>query len=641
MAGVGGSVGGAGGMAGVGGGAAGSPAGAGGGSGSAGSGGRGGIGGAAGAQGGAGAGGVTGTGRLMENLGRGVVAVNQGSGRVFVSWRLLGTEPADLAFNVYRAAGTAAPVRLNASPLTTGTNYQDTGVSFAQPVAYTVRAVVGGIEQAASAPFTLPANAPARNYISIPLRDIGDFYVHFVWVGDLDGDGEYDYVVDRIPNVSGQAARVEAYRRDGSFLWGVDLGPNGVNLDNIEGGPAAISNGHWDGVTVYDLDSDGRAEVVVKTAAGSILGNGMTVQAPNNNQQFLSVLDGMTGAERARILVPQDYASDGALQAHLGIGSLDGRNPSLILKAKNRVGSGAFNLVMAAYDLRGSTLTQRWKWLRGNTNAPDNHQIRIVDVDQDGRDDIFDGGYVIDENGAMLYSLGANGVIHGDRFHVGDLDPDRPGLEGFTIQQDNPSGLLYAYFDARTGAILRSFSGAVEDTARGTAADIDPRHRGYEFWSFHGLHTAQATSTAALVDEPNTPWPNFRIWWDGDTLSELLNQNWVGKWNHLSPNRNLTRLLSAGSDGATNSWRDAAQFYGDVIGDWREEVVFEHSDHSQIMIYSTTIASAVRLYTLPHNPEYRNCMTVKGYLQSHMVDYYLGDGMAAPPRPNIQLVPRP
>jgi hypothetical protein len=574
----------------------------------------------------------------MENLGRGVVAVNQGGGRVFLSWRLLGTEPWDAGFNVYRATGSTAPVRLNASPLTAGTNYQDSGVSSSQPISYTVRAVVGGVEQGASAAFTLPANAPARGYLSIPLRNIGDFYVHFVWVGDLDGDGEYDYVVDRLPNGAGQSPRVEAYSRTGTFLWGVDLGPNGTNLDNIEGGPAAISNGHWDGVTVYDLDSDGRAEVILKTANRTILGNGATVQAPNDNQQFLSILDGMSGAERGRILLPQDYAADGPLQAHLGIGYFDGRNPSVVVKAKNRIGSGAFNLVMAAYDFRGSAVTQRWKWLRGNQNAPDFHQIRILDVDRDGRDDVFDGGYVIDENGALLYSLGARGVNHGDRFHVGDLDPDRPGLEGFAIQQDNPSGLHYFYFDAATGAVIRSYTGPVEDLARGTAGDIDPRHRGYEYWSFHGLHTVQNTSTTALVADPNTPWPNFRIWWDGDTLSESLNQNWVGKWNHLSPARSLQRQLSAGGDGASYSFRDAAQLYGDILGDWREEVVFEHSDHSQLMIYTTTLPSSTRLYTLPHNPEYRNCLTVKGYLQSHMVDYYLGDGMATPPRPNIQLV---
>ena len=40
--------------------------------------------------------------RQMENLGRGVVAVNQG-GKVFVSWRLLGTDPDSIAFNLYRS----------------------------------------------------------------------------------------------------------------------------------------------------------------------------------------------------------------------------------------------------------------------------------------------------------------------------------------------------------------------------------------------------------------------------------------------------------------------------------------------------------------------------------------------------------
>ena len=576
--------------------------------------------------------------RLMENLGRGVVAVRTSSTQVFLSWRLLGVEPANLGFNVYRSTGGGAAVKLNDAPLVGGTNYTDSTADLAQSNAYTVRPIVAGIELAASAPFTLPANTPVRQFLSIPLQPAGNSYVHLIWVGDLDGDGEYDFIVSRMPNTA-TPHQLDAYKRDGTFLWRVNFGPNSVNADNIEPPASAINAGHNDGVTVYDLDCDGRAEVIVKSANGVVFGDGTTLTYGDDITQFISVLDGLTGAERARAPVPTDYISDGPVSGHFGIAYLDGVKPSFVFKAKNRIGNGAFNLFTTTWDFDGVNLTQRWKWRRDDepTPCPDNHQIRIVDVDGDGKDEICDGGFVLDDDGTLLYSLGSAGIVHGDRFHIGDLDPDRPGLEGFGIQQNNPSGLLYYVYDAANGALIHTHFGGVEDTARGTAADITSAHRGYEYWSFHGIHEIKTGSV--ISPNPQRPWPNFRIWWDGDTLSENLNREIVEKWNPATGG--VTRLLTASNDGAVDSWRDAAQFYGDIMGDWREEIVFERSDHSAIMIFTTTAPTATRLYTLPHNPEYRACFTVKGYLQSNMLDYYLGDGMVTPPAPNIVPVQAP
>jgi hypothetical protein len=76
-------------------------------------------------------------------------------------------------------------------------------------------------------------------------------------------------------------------------------------------------------------------------------------------------------------------------------------------------------------------------------------------------------------------------------------------------------------------------------------------------------------------------------------------------------------------------------FYGDIIGDWREEMICTNNTYSALVIFTTNVASSTRIYTLAHNPAYRNCMTIKGYMQSHHTDFYLGNGMATPPRPNI------
>jgi rhamnogalacturonan endolyase len=573
--------------------------------------------------------------RQMEALGRGVVAVRSSSSQVFVSWRLLGLDPAGIGFNVYRSANGGVAVKLNPAVLTNGCNYTDTTATLTLTNAYHVRPVIGGVEQGASAAWALPASTPVQPMFRIPLQNLADHYVHFVWVGDLDGDGEYDFIVNRLGTVGGLTQKLEAYKRDGTFLWRVDFGPNSVDPDGVYPTSAAIDAGQWDGVTVYDLDGDGKAEVIVKSANGVTFGDGTTLVHGSNLTQFISILDGLTGAEKGRALLPNPWPSSGPLGTLFGIGYCDGERPSLLIHAKNRVGGSGtpFNIIQSAWDYRGSVVTQRWsiQW-NGSVAPPVAHQMRIVDVDGDGKDEMVPGMHVVSSSGALLYNLGNQGVVHGDRFHIGDLDPNRPGLEGYGIQQVNPNGLTEYFYGAATGQMIWTnvLAPPGPDAARGTAADVDAGYPGFEVWSFYGMRSATGTQ---ITTDPDRPWPNFRIWWDGDVLSENLNRELVEKWNPVSLGN--TRLLTASGYGAVDTWRDAAPFYGDILGDWREEIIFEKSDHTEIQIFTTTIPSSVRLYTLAHNPAYRNGMAVKGYLQSHMVDYYLGGGMTNPPAPNI------
>ncbi len=569
--------------------------------------------------------------RYMEKLGRGVVAVRNSSG-VFVSWRLLGTDPENIGFNLYRSTAGGQPVKLNGNVLTGGTNYTDTNAILSLDNTYFVRPVIEGIEQAPSASFTLPSNSPIQPLIVIPLQTSNTDPIHFVWVGDLDGDGEYDFVLDRL-NWEGRPQSLEAYRRDGTFLWSVNMGPNSTNTDLIEPGSSAIDVGHWDGVTVYDLDCDGKAEVVLRTANGVVFGDGAVLTASDDLLQFISVLDGMTGAERARIQIPTDYMADGPMGAHMGIGYLNGKTPSIIAAMKNRIGTGNFNMMICAWDFDGFSLTQRWKWLRGDRNCPDGHQIRIIDVDGDGLDDVCNLGFVLRNNGTLLYSLGEAGIVHGDRWHIGKFDPSRPGLQGYGIQQDNPSGLHFYYYDAAAGQILWSYSGTVVDVGRGDVGDTDPRYPGFECWAFDGMWNGPTGTQIA----PNAPWPCLRLWWDGDELSESYNDGKIEKWIYSTSS--VSRVLTTWNyETYTRSDRGCPMFYGDIWGDWREEVVVTNENYTKLGIFTTSTPTNRRIYTLPHNPAYRNCMTVKGYMQSHHVDFYLGNGMSTPPAPPIRLV---
>ncbi|MEH1124383.1 rhamnogalacturonan lyase family protein [Micromonospora sp. CPCC 206061] len=571
--------------------------------------------------------------RQMENLGRGVVAVRSGASSVLVAWRLLGLDPDGIGFNVYRSTAGGTAVKLNASVLTGGTNYTDTTANLGQANAYHVRPVVGGVEQAPSGAFTLTANHATEPVVRVPLRSGG--MVKFVWVGDLDGDGEYDYVLDR--QTSPQT--IEAYRSNGQFLWSVNMGPNSTNQNNIEGGSATVNVGHNDGVTVYDLDSDGRAEVAVRIANGVRFGNGTTYNGlSDNTRQAIAILDGMTGAPRATSPVPTDYLSDGPMYARFAVGHLDGVNPSLVAYMKNRIGSGNFNLMFSAWRFTGSALTMQWKFLRGSQNLPDGHNTRVIDVDGDGKDEIAEIGFVLNGNGTLKYSLAPRGVVHGDRFHIAKIDPNRAGLQGYGVQQDNPSGLRDYYYDAATGNMIwQHVEAGTADVGRGMVGDIDPRFPGMEVWAFSGLYNAPSNR----LTQSNTslrPWPQTGLFWDGDITMELLNDGKIEKWNPNAPTgtSSVPRLVTTSSYGAVDASQNVQPtFHGDILGDWREEVVYTNASFNQLIIFTTNQPTSTRLYTLAHNPAYRNDMTVKGYMQSHHVDYFIGNGMTQPPRPNI------
>ncbi|MFD6276343.1 hypothetical protein ACFWFI_12335 [Streptomyces sp. NPDC060209] len=592
------------------------------------------------APGGSGRGPVTTTAaaaRTMENLDRALVAVRRNSTEVLISWRLLGLDPEDTGFNVYRSTDGASSTKLNSQVLTGATNFVDGNADLTKSNSYRVRPVVGGKEQSAGKAFTLTADHAQEPVVRIPLEGGGP--VKFTWVGDLDGDGTYDYVVDR--QTSPQ--KIEAYRSDGTLLWRMDMGPNSTDQNNIEGGSATIDVGNWDGVTVHDLDGDGRAEVAVRIANGVTFGDGETFSHSDDEHQFIAVLDGRTGAARATAPVPDDYLADGPMYARFGVGYLDGSTPSLVAFMKNRVGSGAFNLMTTAWRFDGSTVERQWKWLRGDQDAPDGHSTRIVDVDGDGKDEIVEIGFVLNGDGTLRYSLEPEGVIHGDRFYIAKMDPDRPGLQGYGIQQDNPSGLREYYYDAADGSMIWQHSEeGVGDVGRGLVGDIDPSHPGMEAWSFSGVYNAP-DNTLTASDTSLAPWPALGIWWDGDRTMELLNNGKLEKWNPGSPapSNSLPRVLTTSKFGATGVGSAGnPTLVGDIMGDWREEAVYTDADYDELIVFTTNQPTDTRLYTLAHNPAYRNDMTVKGYMQSHEVDYFLGAGMSEPPRPDIVYAPR-
>lgn len=571
--------------------------------------------------------------RQIEKLDRGTYAVSNGSG-VFVSWRLMAQDEPDIAFNVYRTTD-GVTTKLNFEPLTNGTNFVDNTADMSRDNTYFVKTVYNNVESETDGSYTLKAgesvfvkgNSGAAKII--PINQGGT--IHFVWVGDFNGDGRYDYLVDRCAD---DHQKLEAYLDDGTYLWTLDLGYNSENKNNITPGASTIDVGMWDGATVYDIDLDGHAEVMVRIADGVTFGDGTVHKNSITDGQDIAVLDGMTGTLKTSAPVPDDKIDVGPKACMMEIGYLDGRTPSLITWIKNRNSDKSFNSYMVAYHMENGKLVQQWK---ANAAGAEAHQFRVEDIDYDGKDEVLHMGYVLNSDGSLRWSN--NEIIHGDRWHVAPFSNADNGKEMlcYGVQQRHENYLLEYIINMNTGKMLwtnyaADKTGELIDVGRGDIGDVDPTHEGYEVWSFQGMYDKNGSK----ISDTNA-YPSLKLYWDGDLLSESYNDSKIEKWNYQtqSVERVATTWKIAGSN---SSERGAPMFYGDILGDWREEIICCGYNWDSLIIYSTTIPTDYRLNTLSQDPAYRNDMTSKGYYQSNMLSYYLGDGMDTPPQPDVAYV---
>ena len=534
-----------------------------------------------------------------ETLDRGLISVRSGTGNL-VSWRLLGTEAATTGFHVYRGA-----TRLTAAPVTNSTNYLDAGA--AASASYTVRAVVGGKEQPAS-----PASlAFATGYRDVPIsRPAATYTANDASVGDLDGDGRYEIVLKWDPadskdnSQSGVTSNVfvDAYRLDGTRLWRVDLGRN------IRAGA------HYTQFQVFDYDGDGRAEVAMKTADGTRDGAGTVIGSASANHrnsagyvlagpEFLTMFDGRTGAALSTVNYDPPRGTVSAWGDKYGnrvdrflaaTAYLDGSRPSLIMAR------GYYTrTVIAAWDFRAGKLTRRWTFdsdQHAGYAGQGNHNLAVADVDGDGRQEIVYGSMAVDDTGAPLWTT-RNG--HGDAMHVGDLDPARAGLEVFKVDEDGskPSSWLA---EAKTGKIIWK-TAANGDNGRGVADDIYAGSPGAESWSaaVDGLLNTRGVS---IGRKPSST--NFLAWWDADPQRELVDRTRVDKYGTAGE----TRLLTASGVHSNNGTKATPSLSGDILGDWREEIIWPTADDTALRIYSTPIPTTLRVPTLMHDLQYRTAI---------------------------------
>ena len=599
-----------------------------------------------------------------ETLGRGVVAVDQGNGQVFVSWRLLTSDAASTCFDLYRQPAGGAPVKVNTSPITTSTNWVDTSAGTTAGTTYFVRAVRGGVAAAPSSPSSvwpqqfmrLPLQQPAGGVT--PTNEAYTYSPGDCSVGDLNGDGQQEIIVKWDPSnqkdnsQSGYTGNVylDAYKLDGTRMWRIDLGKN------IRAGA------HYTQFLVYDLDGDGKAEVACRTSDGTIDGTGQVLGSATadyrtqygyvlTGPERLTVFNGQTGAAYpSTTYLPQRHptAGDNPTPAQMRtiwgddygnridrflacIAYLDGVHPSLVMAR------GYYTrTVLVAWDFTNGQLSRRWTF-DSNDGTPGNlayrgqgnHNLSVADVDGDGKDEIVYGSCAIDDNGQGLYSTGR---AHGDAMHLSDFDPTRPGLEVFSVHEDQTSygSAPNDFRDAATGTLIWGAPGPNQgDVGRGIALDIDPRYLGAESWSSRGgLYAANGTQISTARPGPM----NFGVWWDGDLLRENLDGTTISKWNWLTSTSST--LLAAGALGAgsNNGTKSTPNLSADLFGDWREEVIWRNTNNQELLIFTTTIPTTHRLPTLLQDPQYRLGIAWQnvGYNQPPHTGFYLGEGMQLP-----------
>lgn len=581
--------------------------------------------------------------RQMEWLNRGLVAVKT-SGGVFLSWRVLGTDGEAMGFNLYRDGE-----KIASFTGTQASNYTDTKGTTASK--YSVKAVVGGKEQAADAAVSVWNDQFLT--VNLDRPNGGSDYTYSpndIAVGDVDGDGEFELILKWDPSNSKDNSQkgktgnviIDCYKMNGKKLWRIDLGVN------IRAGA------HYTQMLVGDYDSDGRAEFAVKTAPGTKDGSGSYLSLGsakgadhskdyrNSNgyilsgPEWLTIFNGETGKEMATV----DYnpgrgtvkswgdSYGNRVDRFLATNAyLDGKKPSMVFQR------GYYTrMAITAYDWDGKSLTQRWYYNAATSGqecyGQGNHNVSAGDVDGDGFDEIIEGSCAIDHDGKFMYRTGKG---HGDAMHLSDLDPDNAGLEVWQVHEEKPYG--YDLHDARTGKLLFSETSS-GDNGRGVAGDVDSNSRGHELWSAANWNTY--TAKGAIWKADKRPAYNFRIYWDGDLLDELLDNTTISKWDHAKLQSSTIFQMQGNS---CNTTKATPNFSGDILGDWREEVIL-HDGASKLYIYTTTIPTEHRMYTLAHDPVYRLGMSWQNtaYNQPPHLGFWLHGNKGKFPVPDITLI---
>lgn len=600
---------------------------------------------------------VWGNGIQMEYLNRGLVAANTGTG-MQLTWRILATDAENTSFKLYKNGTLLTEIAAGKA-----TNYFDEGGTAADT--YTIDTYIGAscVDKGCAATiFGTKNSGQSGAYFDINTQKPADqtmpdgstcsYTENDCSVGDIDGDGIYEIFVKWDPTNSQDNSKtgytgsvfIDCYKLDGTLVWRVDLGKN------IRAGA------HYTQYMVYDFDGDGKCEMICKTADGTKDGKGNYVGDASKDYrnsagtvldgpEYITLFDGQTGAA----LDTKDYTPARGAQDKATWGDnygnrserytacvayLDGKNASAVF------GRGYYTrLAVSAWDVENGKLSQRWLFDTGfNVNeagyGDGNHQEMAADVDGDGKQEIVCGSAVIDDNGKLLYTTYN---AHGDAIHIGDFDPANPGLEIFQCLEDekHPNGKTINFGvelrDAKTGKELFRET-AAGDTGRALCDNLIPGNAGAEMVGSHSGNVYSATGNHDIVCQWSdiTKWgQNSVVYWTDTLERAVLDRTMADQYGK-------GRVFTGDGVSYNNASKSNACLTCDLMGDYREEMIFRKSDGG-LRIFTTTYATEYPVYSLMHNPQYRVQVAAQnnGYNQPPHTDYFLGTGFDLPTAPTV------
>ena len=438
--------------------------------------------------------------------------MKKSSSQVYISWRLLDTDPQTLGFNVYRSANGGAAVKLNGSPITATTDYTDTTFTATVSNTYYIRPVWLGVEETPSTTWTIAANAPCPT-ISLDSAEYSppaSLIAHYgsdlhidsandCSVGDLDGDGQYEIVLKWDPSNSKDNS-ISGYTGDVYIDRLQTKRHTALAHRSRQKHPAGA---HYTQFIVYDLDGDGKAEVAMKTAPGTIDGQGKfvllraTIPRPtiaNSSQrlrsctgpEYLTVFNGQTGAAMATTsyLPAGETSATGAttrqplrsFSGRRGIPGRDKAEPDRVPRILSAQSSYAAKNEIVAWNYRNGHLLNSGPSKPpfgedGNINSDyvgqGDQALTIADVDGDGKDEIIYGSAVIDDNGTGRFIPRALATATPCTSAI-STHPGRAWKPGRSMKRRMPP-YGYELHDAATGAIIWGGHGTTGDTGADVA----------------------------------------------------------------------------------------------------------------------------------------------------------------------------
>lgn len=579
---------------------------------------------------------------MAEYLDRGISAINTGSG-MLVNWRFLASDSESSVFNLYRDGKL-----IYTSDAGKATCYLDASGSANSK--YQVESVVDGKVVSTSNCSMISGNSYFDIPLDLPIASGCTYSPNDCSVGDVDGDGVYELFVKWDPSNSKDNSQkgttgnvfIDCYKLTGQKLWRIDLGVN------IRAGA------HYTQFYVADFDLDGKAEMTCKTADGTIDGQGNAIGDKSKNYrnssgfiitgpEYYTLFDGATG----KALDTINYEPGRGDTTKWGktadktnrvdrfwgaVAYLDGVHPSVV------TGRGYYGRMTAtAYKVENKKLVKLWAFDTGTSSSAagygdGNHNSMAADVDGDGKQEIINGSTCIDDNGKLLWCTNQG---HGDAMHLGDLLPDRTGLELWICHEDRPYGV--SLVDASNGKIIFHKDGS-GDTGRCCADNVWSGNNGAEFWGLNNDVFDGSGNTLSC----RRPAINFLSYWDGDLEREILDgyTDSPATISKMKEDGKLTTLLSTDGYYTCNTTKGTPCLSADIFGDWREELIVRAADSKSVRIYCTPYTTDYRITTLMHDIQYRTQVAGQNtaYNQPPHLSYYLGTEKGIPKRETVQVM---